>query len=374
MPRVINYHHHRPREGAKPTDRRPPMPDPWLYIGRRHPAFPEMPRGSALQNPFRLDDRRGLEEGLKRFDPANELDINDPTLPIELYRRHLRQKLKARDAQVIAALEAITEDTALVCFCVRPDGRALCHGQVVLEARQALITMKARKAAQEQEHRPAPPIQEKEPDPAALLQAVELSRAAEVERAALKHLEQRARERLAAMQEHLEPEQFHRAPGGLNLQVPVDLDARNQEMARAALVGFRDFTSARAKESRRPFFMAPPRPDNWLQAMPKTASAPQEIERFEAPDEEEEQAAIELRDREITAFLRNQIEARQYLPIHGAPALPKDAAGMVPDCAACGAPMRALRGTQWAWVCTTDTNHAKRDWPDVPMRAKANED
>ena len=73
----------------------------WLYIGRANPHYP-----------YRVRDF-GNQSGA--------------TLPH--YRRHLWRCIQAGDEAVLNALQAIDEETVLVCWC---DGA--CHGQVVRDA------------------------------------------------------------------------------------------------------------------------------------------------------------------------------------------------------------------------------------------------
>jgi hypothetical protein len=94
MPTVINRHHYKSDRHSQP------FPRPWMYVGR----------GTPLGNPFTIQ-----EHGIKA---------------IELYRRWLWAKLKARDPDVIRELERIQENTHLVCSCApRP-----CHGDVIVRA------------------------------------------------------------------------------------------------------------------------------------------------------------------------------------------------------------------------------------------------
>ncbi len=92
MPTVINRHHYKSRAE---------FPKPWVYIGR----------GTPLGNPFTLKS-------------------HGRTGALDQYRRWLWEKIKACDPQVIAALDAITEDHHLVCSCAPLP----CHGDVVVRA------------------------------------------------------------------------------------------------------------------------------------------------------------------------------------------------------------------------------------------------
>ena len=116
LPLVINGHHycgiHSTADSptGEKVDRRPPLPGPWIYIGRAcagHAASP-------LANPFTRQEH------------------GDVALP--LYRRHLWAKMKARDPAVLQALDEITPEHHLVCWCLLPNGYGQCHGQIVVAA------------------------------------------------------------------------------------------------------------------------------------------------------------------------------------------------------------------------------------------------
>jgi hypothetical protein len=81
----------------------------WRYIGRAnaHAGLPQSP----LANPFKVADygRGG-------------------TMPH--YRRWLWQRIQAGDTAVLEALQAIDEQTVLICWCAP----AACHGDVVKAA------------------------------------------------------------------------------------------------------------------------------------------------------------------------------------------------------------------------------------------------
>lgn len=116
LPLVINGHHHRalgatdgPDVGGK-VDRRPPLPEPWIYIGRACAGH----ASSALANPFTKQDH------------------GDAAIP--LYKRHLWAKMKAQDPAVLRALDEITPEHHLVCWCLLPNGYGQCHGQIVVAA------------------------------------------------------------------------------------------------------------------------------------------------------------------------------------------------------------------------------------------------
>jgi hypothetical protein len=83
----------------------------WLYIGRSNPR--DGLAQSPLANPFKVKDFGGQQGA---------------TLPH--YRRWLWQRIQAGDVAVLAALQSITPNTALVCWC-KPGP---CHGDVVRAA------------------------------------------------------------------------------------------------------------------------------------------------------------------------------------------------------------------------------------------------
>ncbi len=90
IPIVVNRHHFRNKQ----------IPEPSLYVGR----------GTPLGNPFTV----------QKHGPG----------ALELYRRHLWQKIRGRDVAVLAAMGAITAKHSLVCSCKpRP-----CHGDVIVRA------------------------------------------------------------------------------------------------------------------------------------------------------------------------------------------------------------------------------------------------
>lgn len=98
MPTVVNRHHHADPRSRKP-DRRPPLPEPWVYVGR----------GTPLGNPFTVG-----EHG-----PA----------ALDMYRAWLRERVEMGDAAVMKALRSITAEHHLVCSCApRP-----CHAGVIVE-------------------------------------------------------------------------------------------------------------------------------------------------------------------------------------------------------------------------------------------------
>ena len=98
MPHVVNRHHYRSQRRPE----LPPLPAPWLYVGR----------GTPLGNPNSIAAVPDVAENLR------------------LYRRHLWTQIEARDPEVIACLNSITMDTALVCSCApRP-----CHAQIIVAA------------------------------------------------------------------------------------------------------------------------------------------------------------------------------------------------------------------------------------------------
>lgn len=105
MPTVINRHHYADPRSGKP-DRRPPLPSPWMYIGR----------GTPLGNPF-----------LK-------VDGENPMVPMRRYHRWLWGRIRDPRSEQAAALRRITDEHHLVCSCKRPDGSGLCHGDIVVKA------------------------------------------------------------------------------------------------------------------------------------------------------------------------------------------------------------------------------------------------
>lgn len=82
----------------------------WVYIGRisRRAGLAHSP----LANPFKVRDCGGRGQ----------------TLPH--YRRWLWGRIRAGDVRVLTALQAIDDDTVLVCWC-KPGP---CHGDVVKAA------------------------------------------------------------------------------------------------------------------------------------------------------------------------------------------------------------------------------------------------
>ncbi len=81
----------------------------FVYIGRAVPAY-GLP-ASALGNPFTLEEY-GREQA------------------VELYRRWLWERIEAEDGDVLAALQALNEESVLACWCT-PEA---CHGDVVMAA------------------------------------------------------------------------------------------------------------------------------------------------------------------------------------------------------------------------------------------------
>jgi hypothetical protein len=81
----------------------------WVYIGRasRQAGLPASP----LANPFKVA-------------------VYGRTRAISRYRRWLWARMQAGDTAVLAALQAIDEQTVLVCWC-KPEA---CHGDVVKAA------------------------------------------------------------------------------------------------------------------------------------------------------------------------------------------------------------------------------------------------
>ena len=103
MPTVINAYHYAP---LLPNG--PPLPSGAAYIGQAHT---KLYLASALANPY--------PHGAKS---------------LELYRRHIHNLIRNEDAFAMAELEAISENTALVCLCKSQDGSGDCHGDIVIAA------------------------------------------------------------------------------------------------------------------------------------------------------------------------------------------------------------------------------------------------
>lgn len=100
-PRVINVHHYRGRS----------KPQPYIYIGRPAKGRPPHP----LANPYPKRDYG------KRA--------------IRLYEKYLRERIAAGDRLVIDALDSITAEHSLGCFCVskKTPKKTPCHGHVVVK-------------------------------------------------------------------------------------------------------------------------------------------------------------------------------------------------------------------------------------------------
>lgn len=94
-PRVVNRHHFRGDDGEPNYDL---LPTPWIYIGRRTP----------LGNPYTKKDH-----GSKA---------------LTFYNNWLREKIKARDKDVLKVFSTIEWDTNLVCSCAPSP----CHGDTVV--------------------------------------------------------------------------------------------------------------------------------------------------------------------------------------------------------------------------------------------------
>lgn len=105
MPTVINAYHYSPL-----SRKRPPLPAGSIYIGRWHKV---MGVASALSNPYPLRE------------------YGDETIP--LYRRWLWDRIQERNTLVMTAFREIKEDSYIVCFCKRPDGTGICHGDTVVK-------------------------------------------------------------------------------------------------------------------------------------------------------------------------------------------------------------------------------------------------
>lgn len=117
LPAVVNGHHYRDlradAKGLMPdgrVDHRPPLPEPWIYVGREYGGR----KASPLGNPFSRHDH------------------GDDAIP--LYKRHLWAKMKGRDPAVLRALGEITPEHHLVCWCVNQQGYGQCHAHVVAAA------------------------------------------------------------------------------------------------------------------------------------------------------------------------------------------------------------------------------------------------
>lgn len=93
---IVNKRNHTP----SPSD---------VYVGRPSP----------LGNPF--SHQTGT---LARYRTANRTEA------IESYRHWLAHELKAKNLQVIKALEALTPDSTLVCWCAPLP----CHADVIARA------------------------------------------------------------------------------------------------------------------------------------------------------------------------------------------------------------------------------------------------
>jgi hypothetical protein len=117
LPMVVNGHHFRDlradASGRLPdgrTDKRPPLPEPWIYIGREYAGH----KASPLGNPYSKQEHGDAALGL--------------------YRRHLWARIRAKDKAVLRALGEITADHHLVCWCLLANGYGQCHGQIVAAA------------------------------------------------------------------------------------------------------------------------------------------------------------------------------------------------------------------------------------------------
>ena len=81
----------------------------WLYVGPEQRRYGL--RGSRLDNPY-LVSSYGRAEA------------------IELYRAWLWEKIQSGDPMILAALNSLTDDTVLVCWC-KPK---ICHADVIVKA------------------------------------------------------------------------------------------------------------------------------------------------------------------------------------------------------------------------------------------------
>lgn len=86
----------------------------WVYIGRTCRDFPQ---GSPLHNPYR---RQGQPRGSTLDD----------------YRRHLYRQIRQGNPAILRALQSLSDDSVLVCWCPQPGP---CHGHVVSQAWRWLI-------------------------------------------------------------------------------------------------------------------------------------------------------------------------------------------------------------------------------------------
>ena len=103
---------------------------PYIYCGRGMGG--DVPReASPLGNPFKLKGRSKAE--IARC--------------IASYREWLSGKILERDPRIMALMRAITEDTALCCWCCSMEGDEIftaeerCHAQVVFKAWRHLKTI-----------------------------------------------------------------------------------------------------------------------------------------------------------------------------------------------------------------------------------------
>ena len=85
----------------------------YIYIGRAVPEYGL--EASALGNPYTLEDFSRAEA-------------------IEKYRDWLWEKIESGDKGVLAALNELSEESVLACWC-KPEA---CHGDVVMAAWERL--------------------------------------------------------------------------------------------------------------------------------------------------------------------------------------------------------------------------------------------
>ena len=144
MPTVVNRHRYLPVHGLradgsawswgpepKPLtgrERRPPMPDDAVYVGR----------GAPLGNPFRREQFGDGAIGLYRRWLAIALGTQTAEAAMrgveDVRARWLLSDARPNDPRVMMAMRSIGPDTLLVCSCSpRP-----CHGDVVASAWQYL--------------------------------------------------------------------------------------------------------------------------------------------------------------------------------------------------------------------------------------------
>lgn len=106
LPLVLNRHRYLPTPGCGPArertgrERRPPLPEPWVYVGR----------GTPLGNPYRREQHGDAAIGM--------------------YRRWLHFQLTSGNELVLAAMRQIEPGSHLVCSCAPKP----CHADVIVRA------------------------------------------------------------------------------------------------------------------------------------------------------------------------------------------------------------------------------------------------